>query len=133
MTTPLIPDFVVKMFENEVAQVVKSALKAVADTKGHDMEELEAIVQKNLDLSLKLIPPSEEIVKVIKVKPRRIPQDSERCCANVMSKGIISRCKFSRADNITFCRRHSSTQKYGVFGDTPPQPVNKLKKYQNIF
>lgn len=133
MTTPLIPDFIVSLYQNEVNAIVKRVLKQVV--KKYQLPEDEVLglaFQK-----LQIIPETEEKIRIIKSKPRKLLESNERCMARVKATdGTYSQCKFRFKDaECKFCKRHQTKpSKYGSINDNQddlfeqPTMVRRIRK-----
>ena len=135
MTTPLIPDFVIGMFENEIRGIIHQVI-GIAAEQGLDQEKLTKLVEKRIGLSLKLVTEDTEVVKIIRVKPRKIPSNNERCTARILKNGILCQCSFHQFEMENVCKKHMRRpSKWGLTTDPPiPTPAdNPLKQYTKIY
>lgn len=130
MTTPFIPDFIFSMFQSEISGIVDKAIRVIADEHSLNEDKLSTLVRSKLDLNVDLISDKEEKVKIVKCKPRKIPEAEDRCIARVNNKeaGVIQ-CRFKHLQDCQFCKRHSKKEtNYGTIID----PVNKCPKEEDV-
>jgi len=137
MTTPLIPDFVINMFENEIRGIIKQVIDVGVEHFGVDENEFKKRVEKKVGMKLTLVTEDTEIVRILKTKPRKLPADEDRCLARVLKCGMYDRCKFHKhEDNDHVCKKHMKCTKYGLIIDqetSAPPGDNPLKKYSKIY
>lgn len=144
MTTPMIPDFIFKLYQEEVLKVVDQAIKAISEHHDIDVSKLKKTVEKHAGISFTIIPDDVEKIRILKLKPRKLPDDSERCISLVKTpEGVITRCKFRVEDGCDHhcCKRHGKKpSKYGVIeeaiADHKPNAVKEkklIKRIQKIY
>ena len=132
MTTPLIPDFIIDLYENEMRKFAINVIDVIASRKKIDKEELYKIVEKGTGFDLKIVPESTETIKIVKIKPRKLPDAEERCIARTYKNGIYCRCTFHRSKGKDFCKRHNlKPLKFGTIDDPDITPDDK--KYHKIY
>jgi hypothetical protein len=101
-----------------------------------DEELMKKKVQKHIGMRLQIVKEDQEIIKIIKLKPRKSPDDTQRCQARVAKHGAIEQCSFHKLSKCDFCKRHQNGHsKFGVVGDPEPElpSHNPLKKYNKIY
>ena len=126
MTTPFIPDFIFNMFKQEVSSIIDQALHIVANDHKLDLNKLKNRVKECLDLNIELVDDSKEKIKIIRTKPRKVPEDEDRCQARVnhKEKGLVQ-CAFKHTEGCDFCKRHANKElKFGTIS----APIDNLSK-----
>lgn len=133
MTTPMIPDFIIDMFENEIRKVMNDALTVVAKEYNLDLQQIRRKVEKKIEMKLEIVPDTYETVKITKLKPRKIPDPESRCLARVKKDNIICQCSFQAADGAgkQFCTRHLTKMRYGTINDPPIKETRK--RYTKVY
>lgn len=135
MTTPLIPDFVIAMFENEIRGIIQQVI-GIAVEQGAQHDTLTKLVEKRIGMSLKVVTEDKELVKIMRVKPRKVPCIKERCTARIVKNGVLCQCSFHQFEMETVCKKHMKRPtKWGLITDPPiPTPAdNPLKQYTKIY
>jgi hypothetical protein len=137
MTTPLIPDFIVRMFENELRKIIGDIISYVSKEFGIDADILRKQVHRHVGIGIHVVKEDEEVVKIVKLKPRKAPDDVFRCKALIMKNGDVQQCMLQKQTKCDFCKRHRTCpSKYGVIGDPSNVPIpgeNPLQKYYKIY
>lgn len=136
MTTPLVPDFVINMFENELRGIIMTVIDTLSKDFSIDREVAIKKVQRKLGMSLTIVKEDEEVIRIIKAKPRKVPNEHQRCLARVAKNGMLDQCSFQKLSKSDFCKRHACNHaKYGIVGDPEIElPVqNPHKKYYKIY
>lgn len=130
MTTPVIPDFIISLFENEIRKIVTQIIESITQELKVDQAKLEDMIQTKLKLSLQIVPENTELVRIQRIKPRKVPPMEDRCMAMIMRNGILSQCHhYKKIDD--FCTRHNLCHKYGTMNDDIKELENKFtKKYR---
>ena len=132
MTTPLIPDFIIDMYENEMRKFAINLIDIIANKKKLDKGELYSLVEKGTGFKLDLVSENKELIKIVKVKPRKLPSDEERCIARTLRNGIYCRCTFHKTNSKGFCKRHNAKpSKFGTINDPDLTPHDK--RYNKIY
>jgi Leucine-rich repeat (LRR) protein len=133
MTSPLIPDFIVSLYQNEVNAIVKRILKHVCKKYDLPNEEVLALA----DNKLQVVPESQEKIRIIRSRPRKLVESNERCIARVKATdGTFSQCKLRFKDaKCKYCTRHQNKpSNFGHIHDNqddlyePPTMVRRIKK-----
>ncbi len=137
MTTPMIPDFILKLFQNEINKINTNLLVHFCALFKVDIEDAKNKLKNDLNISLEL--DKNEKIKIVK-KHKEAPSE-ERCCARVYRpKDLeVCQCPRRRANECgDFCKRHKKMHdegrlKYGTISQTVPTEIsptvlNKKKK-----
>lgn len=107
MTTVVIPDFIIDLFENEIRNIILKLLNGISTRFNLSESELVNAVSKDMQMDLRIIPEEEEHIKIIRVKPKKQLAHEDRCKGLVKKDGIIRQCAFSHRDASDYCLRHS--------------------------
>jgi hypothetical protein len=137
MTTPLIPDFIFSLYQQEVIGIVSKVVKCIAEKFTIEEDKLKTVVQKNVGLTLEIVDDTKEKIRIIRCKPRKVLEENARCIARVKTtEGSYGRCKFKFMDGCMHCKRHSNKpSKYGNCDDgnddqyqAVPKIVRRVRK-----
>lgn len=138
-TTPIIPDFIFELFQNEIKKINMLFLKKICEHYHINFEEAKMYVEKDLKFSLELS--NMEQIKI--VKKQKLLDPEERCIARVYNNKEmhVYQCTRKKYD-CDFCKRHKKMNdkdglKHGTIkdslpGELIPKELKKLKKY-NIY
>jgi len=137
MTTPIIPDFILKLFQNEINKININLLINFCKLFKVDLEDAKDKLKNELNISLDI--DKNEKIKIVK-KHKEAPKE-ERCCARVYRQKEleVGQCPRKHADGCgDFCKRHKKMNdegrlKYGTISQAIPQELsatvlNKKKK-----
>lgn len=116
MTTPMLPDFIISLFEDELKKIIRNILDHISTECHIDKQQLEHIVENKLNMPLHVITQYEEVIKIQKIKPRSIPTEENRCIARTYKNGIFDRCMCSKKKG-EFCKRHLYKHDHGTIHD----------------
>lgn len=108
MTTPIIPDFIFNLYHNEIVKVVHRVVDCISEEYKLDKTKVLSLVEKNIETKMKLVSEDQEVIKIMKKKPRDLPEDCERCIANIRGgDGVVRRCtlRFCESEE-KLCKRH---------------------------
>jgi flagellar basal body P-ring protein FlgI len=134
MTSPMIPEVILDLFQNEINRIVKIAIKKICDEYDIDFEEATKIADIKLDLTLDNLHISKKQNPKILIK--------ERCQARMLRNIGIQQCSRSKCDDTEFCKLHfksfkNGTLKYGKITDPIPIDLDdyflNMKNKRNIY
>lgn len=139
MTTPLIPDFVLSLFQNEIIRINSDLLKKTCDIYNIDFEDAKNKLKKELHITFQI----KQNEKIAIVKKQKIVEPAERCIARVFRKKDIEVLQCTRRKkDCDFCKRHETMfnekrLKYGTIHEEIPHEIsptvlNKIKKNKII-
>ena len=118
MTTPIVPDFIFDLFRKEIGSIVNKALAVIANEYDLNLSHLKTAVEKRLDLNLDIQSEQEEKIRILKIKPRAIPEPENRCIARIkdIEHGGYMQCRSRRVEyGCELCKRHKNkSSKYGT-------------------
>lgn len=135
MTTPILPEFILKLFQNEVNGIVQKEIQKVCDLYKLDYDE---VIKKlgHVEINTTDTPG----FRIMKKRETFAPKD-ERCIARMLHDLEIKQCSKHKKDS-EFCGRHfnmhkNNKLKYGTINDPipnelRPEVLNEKKKH-NIF
>lgn len=125
MTSPIIPDFILELFRDEVKKVNLTFLERMCTLYKIDFEEAKNKLAKELKVSFE-ITTNEKVVIVKKQKE----QDPEiRCIARVYRKKDLEVFQCTRKKHGEFCGTHQKmfdkgTLKYGTIHEDVPEKLS---------
>lgn len=132
MTTPILPEFVLQLFQCEVTKVVHAEIKRVCELYNLDFEE---VAQRlgHVELQTTEHPGFRIMKKNEKIAPKEV-----RCVARMLHDLEVKQCTRARCEGSELCRRHSNMRsgnrlKYGTINDPlpdelRPEVLNEKKK-----
>jgi hypothetical protein len=124
MTNTVIPSFIVKIFEKELTDIKLNLLKQISKDYELDLKELE---DKYLP-KLKIIPESEEKIKIIKTRNYNLNlPEEDRCMAKTKEN---KQCMRSKQDESKYCTIH---QLYCPYGNINEKTKIKNKKWEKLY
>lgn len=122
MTTPIIPEFVLKLFQDEVNKIVQSEIKRLCELYKIDYEE----AKKKLG-SVELKTTEHPGFRLFK-KNEKIVEKDERCMARMLHDLEVKQCSRHRNEGCELCGMHSKMKskgrlKYGLVTDPLPDEL----------
>lgn len=137
MTTAMLPDFIFKLYHQQIADIVGSVIGVISDKYELDREEVKRYVERKCDLQLELVPDDVEKIRIIKSKPRKLPPDEQRCHAKIRTpEGLFVQCRCAKQENnqSQLCKRHiNKPPKYGVIEDAANAQEKIGKRLTKIY
>jgi hypothetical protein len=133
MTTPLLPDFILKLFQDEVKKIALVFIKKLCDIFDLDVEDAKKKLGDAMDIEFVFT--DNPHLKIVKKQKEIDP--SERCIAKVYNKDRlgIRQCTRRRKDEeCRLCKKHMNMLqerklKYGTIEDEEiKEPLEVLKK-----
>jgi hypothetical protein len=127
MTTPMIPDFNFKLYQDEILKVINVVVKVISDHHQIDAEKLKKTIERHADICFTIVPDDVEKVRIIKSKPRKLPEEGDRCTSHIRTpEGLFMQCRCKKADNKDNCKRH--TKKPSQYGTISEPNEHHMKK-----
>jgi len=132
MTTPIIPDFILDLFKDEIKKINLVLLEEMCKIYNIDIDDAKLKLQDSLNINFKL--KNNEKIKIL--KKRKDTPSEERCIARLFRKSelIILQCNCKKKEG-DFCKRHLKMEnerrlKYGTINDEIPEELSdeNLKK-----
>lgn len=132
MTTPILPEFVLRLFQNEVTKIVHAEVKRVCELYELNYEE---VIQKlgHVELETTEHPGFRIMKKKEKVAPKEV-----RCIARMLHDLEVKQCTRRHCEDSNLCTRHHNMRannrlKYGTMNDPlpdelRPEVLNEKKK-----
>lgn len=128
MTAPIIPEFILQLFQNEVNEIVRKQVSKVCEMYKLDLDE----VQNRLGL-IELECTETPGFRLMKKKESFAPPE-ERCTARMLHDLEIKQCSKRKFGDTHLCRKHGGMNlKYGTIHDPlpdelRPEVLNQKKK-----
>jgi hypothetical protein len=126
MTTPILPDFILKLFQNEINTVVHSEIAKICKLYDLDLDEVtEKLGHVKLDVT------ATPGFRIRKNNNQNIPPKELRCCARMVHDLEVKQCSRNKYGKLTMCRGHDKMKrenklKYGSIHDPLPDELNDL-------
>lgn len=122
MTTPILPEFVLRLFQEEIDKVVKEELQKVCVVYKLDYEDVCKKIGR-----VELEPTKQPGFRIIKKNETFAPKEV-RCAARMLHDLEVKQCSKKRCDCSTLCARHLNMQrndrlKYGTIDDPLPDEL----------
>ena len=120
MTAPMIPDYILTLYENEIRKVVKKCIVRISEENDLNVASLESQIADIISLEIV----SEDFEKVTitkKIARKKIVSDEERCVARVKRTGVFSQCTRCSASSSMLCKIHTKKTPWGQITDPPPE------------
>jgi hypothetical protein len=134
MTTPLIPDFIVKLFEKEITSINHKILEVICKEYSLDFDKAKQTLQKELNINLDIITKDIYNLKISKKRTygKNTPLEN-RCIGRVYHKhnNEFVQCIRKKQSNCNTCLTHSQRCPYGTINE--PEPDIKEIKKRNIY
>ena len=131
MTSPIIPEFILGLFQTEINNIVKSEIKKVCTLYNLDYDE---VITKLKRTEIKTTENAE--FYVIK-KRNKVADETVRCKARMLRDLEIKQCSYKQCHN-NLCGKHNTMHKnnklkYGLIDDPipdelRPEVLNEKKK-----
>lgn len=134
MTTVMVPDFIINMYEDEVKKVVNQVIVHISERFEINKDEIIEGVEKNLEMKLNVVPDSELKVVITHKKPRAQINQETRCIARLKKGGLFYQCSCKRNEAYDMlCTRHgkATSLKHGTINDELPK--ENLKRRQRVY
>lgn len=134
MTTPLVPDFIVKLFEKEITAINYKILETICSTYSIDFGQAKETLKNKLNINLDII--TNDICKMKITKKRSYGKKTlteNRCIGRVyhILNNDFAQCIRKKQDGCNTCKTHSQRCPYGTIHD--PEPELKAVQKRNIY
>jgi hypothetical protein len=129
MTTPIVPDFILELFKNEIKKINLGLLEEMCKTYNIDIEEAKTKLKDSLNINFDLN--KNEKIKIVN-KQKELPSE-ERCIARLFRKKDMEVFQCSRRKKeCDFCKKHEKMYdedrlKYGTINDDIPEALSEKK------
>ena len=132
MTTPILPEFILNLFQIEVQSIVEKELKRMCKLYDIDFEE----ARKKLgyvDMNVTETPG----FRLMKKREKFAPMEN-RCQARMLHDLEIKQCSRHKCEDSELCKKHLNMKlKYGLINDPIPDELRpevlNEKKKNNIY
>jgi len=129
MTTPIVPDFILELFKNEIKKINLDLLEEICKTYDINIEDAKNKLKDSLNINFELN--KNEKIKIVN-KQKELPT-VERCVARLFRKKELEIVQCSRRKkNCEFCKKHEKMYdedrlKYGTINDDVPEELSEKK------
>lgn len=129
MTAPIVPDFILELFKNEIKKINLGLLEEICKTYDIDINEAKTKLQDSLNINFDLN--KNEKIKIVN-KQKELPSE-ERCIARLFRKKDMEVFQCSRRKKeCDFCKKHEKMNdedrlKYGTINDDVPEALSEKK------
>lgn len=126
-----VPSYILKLLDIELKDIQLQLLKKISEKYNISLESLkEDFIETN---DLKILPEKEEKIIIYKTqKSRIIPEENDRCIANIWGRGKGGRCSRKIINNDRLCKQHTNGLKHGTIYDSDNcnsnSNINSIKK-----
>ena len=126
-----VPLYILKLLDIELKDIQLQLLKKISEKYNISLESLkEDFIETN---DLKILPEKDEKIIIYKTqKTRIIPEEQDRCIANIWGRGKGGRCSRKIINDYRFCKQHTNTLKHGTIYDSDNcnsnSNINSIKK-----
>jgi hypothetical protein len=128
MTTPLVPDFILQLFQDEVHKINSVVVQKMCTIYKIDYED--AVAKLADEAAIKLTLSNNQKIKLVKKQKEADPK--HRCQARVFRKKDLEVLQCTRktpAEGACFCKRHQKMHdegrlKYGTINDVKPDEIS---------
>ena len=138
MTSPIIPDFILKMFEKEVTKINLLIIEKICNHYELDIHDVKQQLSNDLNINFDIINDNIEQIKVVKKHNSKPDTDNidktSLCIARVFIQSDLKviECSRHKVDGNEFCKLHlklhqSNTLKYGTINDKKPDEISTAK------
>ena len=136
MTTPILPEFVLGLFRDEMQSIVEKEVKRLCDIYGIDFQDAK-VKLGYIDLQVTDTPGFRLMKKQEKFAP-----NEERCQARMLHDLEVKQCSRHKLKDSILCKRHANMQKnnklkYGIISDPIPDELRpevlSEKKKKSIY
>lgn len=141
MTTLIVPDFVMQLFQKEIVKIIEKTIQTICEMYKLDVENVKKQAGTALNISFEL----SRNDKLVIVRKQNTANPEERCIARIFNKKDIDVFQCTRRkpkDGCDFCKRHQrmfdeGRLKYGTINDDIPEeissPVLSKKKKSALY
>jgi len=135
MTCPLVPEFILKLFEQQISNIVEQCVVKICDEYALDNNDVKRLLTREMNMSFSIVNEDIEQIKIVK-KNNKHEKDSIAVCEArifIASDLIVKQCSRSKLnDQCRFCKTHqkqfdSNTLKWGTIHDPKPDAISTAK------
>lgn len=135
MTAPVVPDFILNLFKNEIKKINLTIIENLCKIYNIDIDEAKLKLQDSLNINFEL---NKNEKLHFTTKQKELPTE-DRCIARLFIKKNIEITQCSRRKkDCDFCKKHKKMNiegrlKYGTINEEKPSEIsdtklNKIKK-----
>ena len=131
MTTPIIPEFIVELFANEIYKINLRIVDIICSKYNLNVDDVKQTLEKDLNISFTINTDNIKLIKKNKYGSNTTKEN--RCEGRVYHKddNEYVQCSRKRYENTSYCKTHNYKQPYGSINH--PEPELKEKKKQTIY
>lgn len=148
MTSPIVPDFILKLFEKEVSKINLIIVEKICELYKLDIDDVKTKIKKELNINFDVISDEIEEIKIVKKhKPKQEVSENNNtdlCIARIFlsSQLKVKQCSRHKLDGQEFCTLHHKLNqenklKYGTIKEKKPDEISteklKRKVKRNIY
>ncbi len=145
MTCPLIPDFVLKMFEKEITNINLKIVQKICELYNLDEQDVKEKLAKDININFSIVSEDIEQVKIVKKHTKKNDNKDDLCVARVYipNELFVKQCSRPKCgDDNMFCKLHQRLNqegklKYGTIFEDKPDEISteklKLKVKKKIY
>lgn len=135
MTSVIIPEFVLQMFEKEVTKINLNIIKILCEEYHLDEDDVKQKLQDKININFNIIHEDIEQIKIVKKHEQKSKQSSEeQCDARVYLQNdlVVKQCSRPRLPECNLCKIHQKLKdegklKYGTIHDEKPECISTEK------
>jgi cellulose synthase/poly-beta-1,6-N-acetylglucosamine synthase-like glycosyltransferase len=142
MTCTIIPDFILKLFEKEIAKVVERVVVKMCDEYHIDVNDAKLKLKNSMDIDFDIVDEDIEQVKIVKkhnastnkIENNSTSSNTNMCEARlyISSELSVRQCSRSKHENGRFCKTHqkqfdANSLKWGTIHDDKPDEISTAK------
>lgn len=147
MTSVIIPDFILKLFEKEISKVIEQVVEKMCDEYDIDVNDAKNRLKHALNVNLDIVDEEVEHVKIVKKHSQAtannqdgVKQDPATICEArlfIQSQLAVRQCSRSKLANCRFCGIHQklfeqNKLKWGTMNDEKPEEISTAKLKQKV-
>ena len=129
-----VPSYILKLLDIELKDIQLQLLKKISEKYNISFESLkEDFIETAY---LKILPEKDEKIIIYKTqKARIIPEENDRCIANIWGRGKGGRCSRKIINDDRLCKQHTKGLKHGTIYDSDSgnsnSNGNSIKKFKS--
>ncbi len=135
MTCPIVPEFILKLFEKEISNIVERCVSKICDSYELNSDDVKQLLSKEMNMSFDIVSEEIEQIKIVKKNNKHEKDANTLCEARIFiaSDLIVKQCSRSRLnDQCRFCKTHqkqfeTNTLKWGTIHDPKPDAISTAK------
>lgn len=135
MTCPIVPEFILKLFEKEISNIVERCVTKICDEYALEQNDVKQMLSREMNIAFDIVNENIEQIKIVK-KNNKHEKGSEMLCearVYIASDLVVKQCSRSKLnDECRFCKTHqkqadTNTLKWGTIHDPKPDAISTAK------